>query len=526
MPGFEQIGGANGPYVPTLNYSPPAGIPITTLVAGDADGDGIADSLLFRIPGASYDGLTWYAAIRIIDNNSAINLNTALSRDHEYTFGASGIAKGGNNYYSLFPTSVGLAEILNSSELTPVAPATTSNFDNFNLYRTGANAVATPAQADVVPGGSNPTSPVSRSDVQFLTAGDMLYNQLIRRINNPGFNGGGNRCRTLPLSDQASLAYHFCLVKPETTLSQVASSLTETFLPYSVLYYQAPAAGTPAKYYRSEPYGDSSSTLIGDVNTWFNDNFDYDNAPASYSATAGAQPIRSLLVTRNPVSNSINPVYDFNTANYGEPLDPLGAPGNPYAPPVAGTVPGMMLPYGMAPPVPTAATPNYTHFKGVWNNTQNYQFNDIVVGGDGYTYIYVNPPTSPAPSGTQLMAPALQNLSPIAFPGGLGLYVYWQFQPWTKSPQRANVNTATFRELYRAFWSVMAGNPTNQSPFGASVDVDPYWPDTGGTPPLTYNPQHQFRSPLRDPTYTNGAATSTQTRPGKHDAPAHRNCRR
>ncbi len=57
-----------------------------TLRAGDADGDGIADSLLFRIPGMSLDGLTWFAGVRIIDNNSAINANTAWSRDQDFIY--------------------------------------------------------------------------------------------------------------------------------------------------------------------------------------------------------------------------------------------------------------------------------------------------------------------------------------------------------------------------------------------------------------------------------------------------------
>ena len=43
------------------------------MIAGDADGDGIADCGLFRLPGFFADGLTYYAGVRIIDNNSAIN---------------------------------------------------------------------------------------------------------------------------------------------------------------------------------------------------------------------------------------------------------------------------------------------------------------------------------------------------------------------------------------------------------------------------------------------------------------------
>ena len=55
------------------------------VTAADAAGCGtatypIADSLLFPLPVPHTDGLTWYAAVRIVDNNSAINANTAVDR--------------------------------------------------------------------------------------------------------------------------------------------------------------------------------------------------------------------------------------------------------------------------------------------------------------------------------------------------------------------------------------------------------------------------------------------------------------
>ena len=240
------------------------------------------------------------------------------------------------------------------------------------------------------------------------------------------------------MSDEAALAYHFCLVNPETPLAQVSSSVAENFLPFSLTYWKGPVGTTPAQYYSSLPFGNSGTPGTADVDKWFNDNFDYDNGPADYGAVKGSQPIRPLLVSRNPVSNSITPVYDSNTANVGEPLEPLGIPANPYTAP-GGTVPGMMLPYGTGPA-------NYVHFRGPWVPTPNpaYQFNDIVVGSDGYTYTFVAPPGS----ANTTAAPSLVDLAPnsSATPATPGLYTSWQFQPWTKSPAKANVNTATFRE--------------------------------------------------------------------------------
>ena len=504
VPDFKPLD--SGVTVPALDYPYPG----TQLVAGDADGDGIADSLFFRIPGANMDGLTWYAAVRIIDNNSAINLNTALSRDSEYTLSSGSLVSAGlnSNYYSLFQTSVGLYELLNHNDIF-------ANFAAFNAYRVGAGVSQTP-QADASPGGANPLLPVTRPDFQFLSAGDSLYQQLIRRIGNPGFNGNGSantRFQALPMSDQAALAYRFCLVNPESAVSQDASSVSETLLPYSLARFTSTTGVSTS--YRSTPYSNDGSPSSSTVNEWFNDNFDFDNLAADYGNQP--QPVRSLVVTRNPVSNAIEPVYDSNASNPGEPLDPLGAPGYPYAQPAPNVIPGMMLPYGTAPQ-------SYTHYRGKFDPSAKYQFNDIVEGGDGrtYTYVYIPGNGVAAPTTGQLVAPTLQNLLPAPpdpthlppppYDKGLGLYAFWQYQPWTTSPVKANANTATFRELYRAFWSVMAGNPSNETPFGntqpAAPPAPPYNPYN-----YTSNPQHQFRSPLRDPTYTSASTSVTYLDP-------------
>ena len=51
--------------------------PGVQFLAASAAGDGIADSALFRLPIGEINGITYYAAVRIIDNNSAVNASTA-----------------------------------------------------------------------------------------------------------------------------------------------------------------------------------------------------------------------------------------------------------------------------------------------------------------------------------------------------------------------------------------------------------------------------------------------------------------
>ena len=44
-------------------------------MAADADGDGIADSALVKL--LTLDGVTYYGAVRIVDNAAAVNANIA-----------------------------------------------------------------------------------------------------------------------------------------------------------------------------------------------------------------------------------------------------------------------------------------------------------------------------------------------------------------------------------------------------------------------------------------------------------------
>jgi len=58
------------------------------------------------------------------------------------------------------------------------------------------------------------------------------------------------------------------------------------------------------------------------------------------------------------------------------------------------------------------------------------------------------------------------------YPGGIGTFLnygIWQLQSFSANPTKTSANTATFRELARAYASVMAGNQANQSPFGLTV---------------------------------------------------------
>lgn len=83
----------------------------TPFVAADADGDGIADALLFPIPGAKFGGITYYGAVRVIDHNSAINASVALGQANPLSPA------------DYFPSALNLQGMLSSADANRLYPA-------------------------------------------------------------------------------------------------------------------------------------------------------------------------------------------------------------------------------------------------------------------------------------------------------------------------------------------------------------------------------------------------------------------
>lgn len=183
---------------------------------------------------------------------------------------------------------------------------------------------------------------------------------------------------------------------------------------------------------------------------------------------------------RNPVSNYVTPVYDVSQPNtIGQPISQ-----------------NSMLPWG--------GSSSYANFHGLWSQAATYQQNDIVLGTDGYTYIWISPTSGNSPKN---VPPNLANLVSTKS----AIYSQWQLQPWNPNPNKANINTATFRELFRNFCCVMMGNTSsgqNISPYPlAPVPQNIYKTDPKD------NPECMFRSPLRDCTSNVGSPSVSQLDP-------------
>ena len=293
--------------------------------AADADGDGIADSGYFKLPIGQINGATWYAAVRIIDDNSAINVNTAWASSGDFDFGGTASTNLG-----FFRSNTGLLELLRDYNPAGAYATFSPEWNALNAWRfNGAVYASQPPVDDTTPNG------LVRGDYNFISQGDALENQIARRLDWPGYQVVGTRYQVSSYSDMLSLARNF-------VLRSDSNSALENLLASSLIYYYQDTAPVGEQYLRTQPYPAYSyySTASPYAGFWFNDNFDYASEVAGNKNTI--KNLRALLVTRNPVSglmpqqsmtvlpaevktpvayppSSYDLMPDFTTANLPEP---------------------------------------------------------------------------------------------------------------------------------------------------------------------------------------------------------------
>ena len=123
------------------------------VVAADADGDGIADAPLWRLPLGEINGVTYYAAVRVLDNNSTVN--AAVAWENNST--PNGV------WGDFFPTNVNLKGLI----------ADSTGIQKLNAFRFNGN---TPGTAGGQP--QTDTGPPPRSDFVFESPYDEVWMQL------------------------------------------------------------------------------------------------------------------------------------------------------------------------------------------------------------------------------------------------------------------------------------------------------------------------------------------------------------
>lgn len=399
LPGFQfdvtpAANGWQGGVGTTLNQTVPA---------MDTDQDGIADAGMVKLPVGVINGLTYYYGMRIVDNNSAVNANTAWM-PNDPTVALNPL------YGNFFPSNIDLVGMLSgaaadeTTQITALNLNRSNNTGGFNSTPIDDNGAA---RTDFVFAGPTATGSTT------YTSPDALWNQLGRRLANPGFDTAGVRYAAMDINQSTSLAGHFVIRTgndPQTTL--------ETALQLSLVGDNATVT-VPIV-----PYKPDQSLA------WYNANF-------NFPAPGGTQnmPLRSILTTSNPTGVDSG----ATTADQTVAKPAAFALGTVYN---FGTVVSFK---------PAGATV-----------TRNF--------------VCIQPHTSAV----------------LTQPDTSGGVVDWALVNWVEQPQKINVNTADFGELWWGFRRVMAG------PLDATLSIAPFTELPTSTPDNMAQAR-MFRNSVRDP---------------------------
>ena len=488
------------------------GLPQGYAIAADADGDGIADSGLSplgTLPNADFSGITFFYGIRLIDNNSAFNANTAWTTGSDLTVaGAPGAVR--NN--RLFPAAIGLKESTTPREFGQLGPfAKLDPFDDepngFDLsaYRAGrfgqinslANRARPVVDVDSSSGRSNLT--VRRTDFQFNTQQELLYFQLARRLDFPGVhadavdNSTFARFTPFTLAEQAQLAHGFVLA-PKDVADTVYATALEKRPPieqllggslYRIAGYPSTPGLTlriPTLAYPASQIGVRRTNPV--ASEWFSENFNYE------VAGTGPDPLtvlnlRPLLVTQNPVAQS--------TTFKPLPLKAVLPPDSTY---------DVMHPY-----VPR------------WISGQRYNRGDIVFGrtsrvppipSEGQFYRsdfdgLTNSSADPASNSNHVPA------------GGATAARPWSIYDGPLVATKVDINTAPFGDLWRAFYLTFTSDftiPTDTSgPFSSNGTVSHFEVPQLGNGTTNDVLTDSLEELYRGMGFSGGVATPTLARP-------------
>ena len=396
----------DGQYRPAFLNTSLNNVPNTLpVMAADVDGDGIADAGLFKL--LTLDGITYYGAVRIVDNCAAINASIGTRPNPT----AAATVSNGTIPGDYSPVNLDLEGMLvNPNVAQPPTDlyraGAPPNWGGLLGYRyNGQMPSGTPIDENGMPhtGGdfSYAQYPYAGTSLVF----DQQWMQLGRRLQNPGNIVQGILYQALPIGESMAMARNFILRDPGVNNPNTSPSILEQTLQNTV-YEVAPF--TPY-----QPF---------DTTNWFKQNFNYIN---DYATNSNTMPMRALLVSQNPVSNF---------------------------------------------------APNKFQDKGVYVPTPAYAFGDMVTY-NGNRYVCIKP----FPSG----APVPPNADPYYTDPN------WAFEPWTTNPTKTSINTASFQQLYAAYWEVMceqANVPPFNTPANARMFRSPIRAQSTPPPPGTPAP--------------------------------------
>ncbi len=292
--------------------------------AGDADADGIADSLPIRLPVGRINGLDYYAYFRIIDNNSAIDANTAMSRN--FDFGNNdNVMVSDLHFYS---SNIGLAEFLygvDPNTLPTNMRTISDDFTRLIAFRGRYDATAAAPHTayfdlpieDLAPAG------VYRTDFAWKSLGDAMHHQLGVRTENPGRlrRNDTDRYRSFSFSDTASLASRYLLRDSLGMTSEIETVFNDTL---SIRARNTPLVADQSQsqwfpnYFHydadvlSDPLRFASRRVLLTANAGLRN-----IAPKNGMALGGAVP-PVVIKTMAPIPSGTLPKVSINTAGFSE----------------------------------------------------------------------------------------------------------------------------------------------------------------------------------------------------------------
>jgi hypothetical protein len=260
--------------------------------AGDASGNGIADSAFYKLPVGMINGITYYAAVRVVDNNSAVNASTAwtMATDPGSPTTVGGPATSGPNF-NFFRSGVGLLEMLSTA-------ASTNEITPLNGYRWFGTLPNSGGQVTGLTASPiNDSGQSTTANFSYWSLGDAMEEQLARRGANPGYSGPTTHFAWLGQNETSTLAYKGGLVNPYTSPSTLEKCLNVD------LFQNGYGTAVPkVPYAPSQVGGDPvANPTVNTAGNWFDDFYNYGNG--SFGITGG-MPLRPLLVGNNAVSNA------------------------------------------------------------------------------------------------------------------------------------------------------------------------------------------------------------------------------
>jgi hypothetical protein len=386
---------------------------IPVVIAGDADGDGIADSGLWPLTRQPRDGVSYYGALRIIDNAAAINVNTAYLRD----FDLRRSDHEPNRAY--FPSNIGIEGVLPRDSAA-------RDFAALNQFRFGNESEPNLDPYDDT-GKKHP-------EFSYLTNAEAIYNNIGARLFNPGYNTYPNRYRPFSSLDQAALGYHFVLPNPDVAPSPIEEQMFGSLYRSASNFDQDPSRMFKSFLRRRNANGVPTESHLELVTRWWSQNFDYDGG--KFSA-------RPLLVTTNAVSPAIiQAMVDID----GDGLDK--EPANP----------GMLRYYS----------------RGDWTRGGNYKYGEIV-RYNGYHYMQARrngtnmPPTGKPESNDDW---EYQPFSPIASKASLNTATFPELWRNFWAATVADPNGYGSWSLPSNMNKAMTRSPIRRGAAGAKLDAN------------------------------------------------------